>query len=425
MGSLPASVITCKAVVCKEVKKPGQSYRDVIEVMDIQVDVPQGAEIRVKMLSAGICHTDISNIRGFMTKPYHFPRVLGHEGVGIVESVGPKVKGFEVGDMVIAPTYGECGECSSCKSGRTNVCQKYGARDPPMEADGSSRFSFVDGNGKKQYLYYFLALSTWTQYMVVDSNYAVKLNDYDFPAAHGCILSCAFATGYGAAWLDGGVRPGDTVAVFGVGSVGLSSVIAAKDLGAKKIIGIDKNERKRQVALSLGATDFINSEGLGTMTVSDKVMELTGGKGADCCIEASGSDALMNEAMKSALPGKAETVICGAGIFPDDMLKLDFTKFLFGNKMTGCIYGRVKIKSDLPFVLEKAKQPDIKAGINRILAYDEKTKECGYQVDIRNGSEAIYTMLEKYLEDPEAIKIIIKLNDEDEPKRPPVKPIHF
>ncbi|CAL1409884.1 unnamed protein product [Linum trigynum] len=222
MGSLPASVITCKAVVCKEVKKLGQSYKDVIEVMDIQVDVPQDTEIRIKMLSAGICHTDISNIRGFMTKPYHFPKVLGHEGVGIVESLGPEAKGFEVGDMVIAPTYGECGECSSCRSGRTNVCQKYGANDPPMEPDGSSRFSFVDKDGKKQFLYYFLACSTWTQYMVVDSNYAVKLNDYDFPPAHGCILSCAFTTGYGAAWLDGRVRPGDTVAVFGTGSVGLS-----------------------------------------------------------------------------------------------------------------------------------------------------------------------------------------------------------
>ncbi|CAI0556627.1 unnamed protein product [Linum tenue] len=121
--------------------------------MDIQVDVPQDTEIRVKMLSAGICHTDISNIRGFMTKPYHFPKVLGHEGVGIVESLGPEVKGFDVGDMVIAPTYGECGECSSCRSGRTNVCQKYGANDPPMEPDGSSRFSFVDENGKKQFLY--------------------------------------------------------------------------------------------------------------------------------------------------------------------------------------------------------------------------------------------------------------------------------
>ncbi|CAI0556635.1 unnamed protein product [Linum tenue] len=404
MGSQPpASVITCKAVVCKEVKKPGQSYRDVIEVMEIQVDPPQDTELRVKMLSAGVCHTDISNIEGFMAQPYQFPKVLGHEGVGIVESVGPEVKGFVVGDVVMAPTYGECGICSSCKSGRTNVCQIYGANDPPLEPDGSSRFSYIDENGKKQFLYYFLSLSTWTQYLVVDSNYAVKLTEYNFPTAHSCILSCAFTTGYGAAWLDGRVGPGDT------------SVIAAKDLGATRIIGIDRNERKRQVALSLGATDFINSEGLGTMSVSDKVMELTGGKGADCCIEASGSDALMNEAMKSALPGKAETVICGAGIYPDDMLKVDFPKFLFGNRMVGCIYGRVKIKSDLPFVLEKAKKPEIIAGINRILAYNEETKECGYQVDIRDGSEAIYTALEKYLDDPESIKIIIKLNDEDEP----------
>ncbi|CAI0395271.1 unnamed protein product [Linum tenue] len=327
--------------------------------------------------------------------------------------MGPDaVEGFAVGDYVIAPTYGECGTCGSCRSGRTNVCQTYGANEAALEPDGDSRFSYIDADGNRQILYYFLACSTWTQYMVVDSNYAVKVDRSEFAAPQATILSCAFTTGYGAVWLDGLVSPGDTVAVFGVGSVGLSSVIAAKELGASRIIAIDRNERKREVALSLGATDFINTVWLEGSAVSDKVKELTGGVGVDACIEASGSDGLMNEALKSAIAGKNKTVICGAGIFPGNKLQLDFSTFLFGNKLAGCIYGRVKIKSDLPTVFEKAKLPHIRDGINRILAYDEETGDCGFQVDIRDGSAAIYTALNDYLDDKDSIKIVIKLNDD-------------
>ncbi|CAN0830152.1 Aliphatic (R)-hydroxynitrile lyase [Linum grandiflorum] len=167
--------------------------------MDIQVDPPQNVEIRVKMLCASICRTDVITIEGFMAP--QFPKVNGHEGVGMVESMGPDTKDFKVGDLIIAPTYGECQVCSSCTSGQTNFCQNYPANESSLEPDGSSRFSYIDSEGNKKLLYYKLGCSTWTQYMVVDSNYAAK---------------------YGSAWLEAQVKEGDSVAIFGVGSVGLS-----------------------------------------------------------------------------------------------------------------------------------------------------------------------------------------------------------
>ncbi|CAN0830154.1 Aliphatic (R)-hydroxynitrile lyase [Linum grandiflorum] len=192
--------------------------------MDIQVDPPQNVEIRVKMLCASICRTDVITIEGFMAPVYLFPKVNGHEGVGMVESMGPDTKDFKVGDLIIAPTYGECQVCSSCTSGQTNFCQNYPANESSLEPDGSSRFSYIDSEGNKKLLYYKLGCSTWTQYMVVDSNYAAKvINDAtNLPPPHSSILSCAFATGYGSAWLEAQVKEGDSVAIFGVGSVGLS-----------------------------------------------------------------------------------------------------------------------------------------------------------------------------------------------------------
>ncbi|CAN1765447.1 Aliphatic (R)-hydroxynitrile lyase [Linum perenne] len=407
-------VITCKAIVLKEAKKEGMSYEDTVEVKEIQVDPPQNVEIRVKMLCASVCRTDILTIEGFMA-PTQFPKVNGHEGVGIIESVGPEVTDFKVGDMILAPTYGECQVCSSCKSNRTNFCQNYGANESALEPDGTSRFSYVDECGKKQLLYYKLGCSTWTEYMVVDSNYAANLNGSGLPAPHLSIMSCAFATGYGAVWLDAKVQEGDSVAIFGVGSVGISAVIAAKELKAKQIIVIDRNQTKLDVAMELGATHYINSAELpGDVTVSEKVRELTPNKiGVDASIESSGYDVFMNEAMKAAIKGKAKTVITGEGFFEDDQIRFDFKEFLFGGNVVGNVTGRVRIHSDLPSLLKKAQEPVIRAGMDKILGYDAKTKTCKYQVDIRGGTAEILKGLNEYVEKDDCIKLVIKLSDID------------
>ncbi|CAN1246323.1 Aliphatic (R)-hydroxynitrile lyase [Linum grandiflorum] len=421
MASLPVSfacpdsngVITCKAIVLKEAKLEGMSYADTVEIRDIQVDPPQNVELRVKMFCASVCRTDILTIEGFMAAG-QFPKVNGHEGVGMIESMGPDTKNFKVGDVIVAPTLGECQVCSSCKTGRTNFCQNYGANESALEPDGTSRFSYIDDDGKKKLLYYKLGCSTWTQYMVVDSNYATKLNEIapELPPPHGSILSCAFATGYGAVWLDAGVKEGDSVAVFGVGSVGMSAVIAAKELKAKQIIVVDRNETKLNMAMELGATHSINSDKLPRdVTVSDAVKELTAkGVGVDASIESSGYDVFMNEAMKAAINGKAKTVITGEGFYENNQIRFDFPEFLFGGTVIGDVTGRVRIHSDFPSLLKMAQKPVIRAGMDKILGYDAATKRCKYEVDIREGTSAVLKALEE-VENEDCVKLVIKLND--------------
>ncbi|CAN1246327.1 Aliphatic (R)-hydroxynitrile lyase [Linum grandiflorum] len=381
MASLPVSfacpdsngVITCKAIVLKEAKLEGMSYADTVEIRDIQVDPPQNVELRVKMFCASVCRTDILTIEGFMAAG-QFPKVNGHEGVGVIESVGPEVKHFKVGDVIVAPTLGECGVCSSCRSGRTNFCQNYGPNESALEPDGTSRFSYIHYGGKTL-LYYKLGCSTWTQYMVVDSNYATKVNEIapELPPPHGSILSCAFATGYGAVWLDAGVKEGDTVAIFGVGSVGLSAVIAAKELKAKQIIVVDRNETKLNMAMELGATHSINSD-------------------------------------KLPRDGKAKTVITGEGFYENNQIRFDFPEFLFGGTVIGDVTGRVRIHSDFPSLLKMAQKPVIRAGMDKILGYDAATKRCKYEVDIREGTSAVLKALEE-VENEDCVKLVIKLND--------------
>ncbi|CAN0830124.1 Aliphatic (R)-hydroxynitrile lyase [Linum grandiflorum] len=421
MASLPVSfacpdsngVITCKAIVLKEAKLEGMSYADTVEIRDIQVDPPQNVELRVKMFCASVCRTDILTIEGFMAAG-QFPKVNGHEGVGMIESMGPDTKNFKVGDVIVAPTLGECQVCSSCKTGRTNFCQNYGANESALEPDGTSRFSYIDDDGKKKLLYYKLGCSTWTQYMVVDSNYATKLNEIapELPPPHGSILSCAFATGYGAVWLDAGVKEGDSVAVFGVGSVGMSAVIGAKDLKAKQIIVVDRNETKLKMAMELGATHCINSEKLPEgVSVSDAVKKLTVRElGVDASIESSGYDVFMNEAMKAAIRGKAKTVITGEGFYENNQIRFDFPEFLFGGTVIGDVTGRVRIHSDFPSLLKMAQKPVIRAGMDKILGYDAATKRCKYEVDIREGTSAVLKALEE-VENEDCVKLVIKLND--------------
>nr|AAB81956.1 (R)-hydroxynitrile lyase [Linum usitatissimum] len=421
MASLPVSfakpdkngVITCKAIMLKEAKLPGMSYADTVQIIDIQVDPPQNVELRVKMLCASVCRTDILTIEGFMA-PTQFPKINGHEGVGIIESMGPDTKNFKVGDVIVAPTLGECQTCSSCRSGRTNFCQNYGANESALEPDGTSRFSYIDSDGKKKLLYYKLGCSTWTQYMVVDSNYATKLNEIapELPPPHGSILSCAFATGYGAVWLDAAVQEGDSVAIFGVGSVGISAVIAAKELKAKQIIVVDRNEYKLKMAMELGATHCINSEKLPEgVTPSQAVRKLTPKEvGVDASIESSGYDVFMNEAMKAAIHGKAKTVITGEGIYENDRIFFDFKDFLFGGNVVGNVTGRVRIHSDFPGLLRKAQEPVIRAGMDKILGYDAATMKCKYEVDIREGTPALLKALEE-VENVDCVKLVIKLND--------------
>ncbi|EEF42405.1 Alcohol dehydrogenase, putative [Ricinus communis] len=211
MSNGSSQIITCKAAVIWGVGEP-------LKVEEIQVEPPKSSEVRVKMLYASICHTDIARANGF---PFPlFPRVLGHEGVGVVESIGDKVNGFKEGDVVIPAFIGECQECENCTSAETNLCLKYPTNRNGLMADDTSRMSI-----RGQKLYHLFTCSTWSEYMVIDSNYLVKI---------------------APAWKEAKVKEGSSVAVLGLGAVGLGVVEGARMQGASKIIGVDKNDKKRE-----------------------------------------------------------------------------------------------------------------------------------------------------------------------------------
>ncbi|CAJ1934105.1 unnamed protein product [Sphenostylis stenocarpa] len=281
--SSTSQVLTCKAAICWGIGHP-------VTVEEIEVDPPKATEVRVKMLTASICHTDISSIQGFPS--INFPLALGHEGVGIVESVGDQVTTFKEGDMVI-PTYiGECQTCENCVSGKTNLCLTYPLRLTGLLPDNTSRMSI-----RGQRLHYVLSCATWSEYMVSDVNYILKV-DPTIDPVHASFISCGFSTGFGAVWKEAKVESGSSVAVFGLGAVGLGAVSGAKIMGATKIIGIDKNEKKREKGEACGMTHFINP-GDSAKSVSELVKELSGGMGVDYSFECTGIAPLLTESLEA------------------------------------------------------------------------------------------------------------------------------
>ncbi|KAF8380698.1 hypothetical protein HHK36_028188 [Tetracentron sinense] len=283
MSKSSSLVITCKAAVCWGAGQP-------LMIEDIQVGAPKSSEVRVKMLRASLCHTDMQGWDGYPIAL--FPRILGHEGVGVIESVGEGVTELKEGDLII-PTYvGECQECENCRSGKTNICQKYPLPINGLMPDGSSRMSV-----RGQSIYHFFTCSTWSEYTVINVTYVVKL-DSRVDLSHASLISCGFSTGFGATWKEASVGNGSSVAIFGLGAVGLGVVEGARIRGATKIIGVDINEIKKEKGKVFGMTDFINP-GESDKSISDAIKKMTGGLGVDYSFECTGVAPLINEALEA------------------------------------------------------------------------------------------------------------------------------
>ncbi|MED6122046.1 hypothetical protein PIB30_035967 [Stylosanthes scabra] len=279
-----SQVVTCKGAVCWKVG-------EAVKIEEIQIDPPKANEVRLKMLYSSICHTDISTIQGSAGFKF-YPLALGHGGVGVVETVGDEVKNLKEGDMVI-PTYiGECQECENCISGKSNLCLTYPMRLCGLMLDNTSRMSC-----RGQRLYHPFSCATWSEYTVIDVNYLVKV-DPSMNPTHASFISCGFSTGYGAAWKEAKVESGSSVAVFGLGAVGLGAISGAKMLGATKIIGIDTNEMKREKGEAFGMTHFINPSN-SDKSPSELVKELSDGMGVDYSFECSGVGPLLTESVEA------------------------------------------------------------------------------------------------------------------------------
>ncbi|RID45985.1 hypothetical protein BRARA_I02676 [Brassica rapa] len=343
MAETQGKVITCRAAVAWGPKEP-------LVIQEICVDPPQEMEVRVKILYTSICHTDLGTWTGVNEAERAFPRILGHEAVGVVESVGEGVNDVKEGDYVIPTFNGECGECRVCKNEVSNLCERYKV-DPMkrlMVSDGGTRFSTTTnkdgGSSQSQRIYHFLNTSTFTEYTVLDSACVVKI-DPNAPLKQMSLLSCGVSTGVGAAWNTAKVKEGTTTAVFGLGSVGLAVAEGARARGASRIIGVDANASKFEKGKLMGVTDFINPKDL-TKPVHERIRELTRG-GVDYSFECTGNVDVLREAFLSTHAGWGSTVLVGIYATPRT-LPLHPMELFDGRKITGSVFGGFKPKSQLP-----------------------------------------------------------------------------
>ncbi|XP_048319956.1 alcohol dehydrogenase-like 4 [Ziziphus jujuba] len=331
-------VITCKAAV---VWGPGQPF--VME--EVRVQPPQKMEVRIKILYTSICHTDLSAWKGEDESQRAYPRILGHEASGVVESVGEGVRNMEEGDYVVPIFNGECGECRCCKSEKTNICSKYGVNPfkKVMVNDGNTRFSTKDGKP----IFHFLNTSTFSNYTVVDSACVVKIDSHLSPLTpkNMTLLSCGVSTGVGAAWNTANVGSGSTVAIFGLGAVGLAVAEGARARGASKIIGVDINSTKFIKGQKMGLTHFINPTDL-DQPLHERIREMTEG-GVDYSFECAGNLDVLREAFLSTHEGWGLTVVLGIHPTPR-MLPLHPMELFNGRTIVGSIFGGFKGKTQLP-----------------------------------------------------------------------------
>src|SRR6476659_7462418 len=264
-----------------------------LQVVEIDVEPPRAGEVLVRIVATGVCHTDAFTLSGADPEGL-FPAILGHEGGGIVEEVGAGVTSVKAGDHVIPLYTPECGKCKFCPSGKTNLCQAIRAtQGKGLMPDGTSRFSI-----KGKPVLHYMGTSTFSEYTVLPEIALAKINP-KAPLDKVCLLGCGITTGIGAVLNTAKVTPGASVAVFGLGGIGLSVVQGAVMAGAGRIIGIDTNARKFALAQQLGATD-----------VAEAVIEMTGG-GVDYSFECIGSVDVMGQALACAHKGWGQSIIIG------------------------------------------------------------------------------------------------------------------
>ncbi|KAK0728428.1 formaldehyde dehydrogenase, glutathione dependent [Lasiosphaeria miniovina] len=378
MASTVGKTITCKAAVAWEAGKE-------LSIEDVEVLPPRAHEVRIKLAYTGVCHTDAYTLSG-KDPEGAFPVILGHEGAGIVESVGEGVTSVKVGDHVVALYTPECKECKFCKSGKTNLCGKIRAtQGKGVMPDGTSRFRC-----KGQDILHFMGTSTFSQYTVV-ADISVVAVQPEAPMDRTCLLGCGITTGYGAARITANVEKGSNLAVFGAGCVGLSVVQGAVSQGAGKIIVVDVNPAKEEWAYKFGATDFVNPTKLPEgQTVVDKLLELTDG-GCDYTFDCTGNVGVMRAALEACHKGWGQSIIIGVAAAGQEISTRPF-QLVTGRVWKGCAFGGVKGRSQLPGLV--ADYLDGKLKVDEFITHRKNLTEINEAFEIMKQGDCIRAVVD-------------------------------
>jgi S-(hydroxymethyl)glutathione dehydrogenase/alcohol dehydrogenase len=364
-----------RAAVAWEAGKP-------LSIETIDVDGPKNGEVLVRIVATGVCHTDAFTLSGADPEGL-FPAILGHEGGGIIEEVGSNVTGLKPGDHVIPLYTPECGSCDFCTSGKTNLCQAIRVtQGQGLMPDETSRFS----SGGRQ-LYHYMGTSTFSEYTVLPEIAVAKISP-DAPLDKVCLLGCGITTGIGAVLNTAKVEPGSNVAIFGLGGIGLSVIQGAVMAKAERIICIDTNADKFEMARQLGATDFVNPTDHDG-PIQEVIVDMTNG-GVDYSFECVGNTSLMRSALECCHKGWGESTIIGVAGAGEEISTRPF-QLVTGRVWRGTAFGGVRGRTELPGYVEKYMAGQIK--IDEMVTHSLTLEDINQAFDLMHEGKSIRSVV--------------------------------
>lgn len=350
-----------------------------IETVDLEG--PREGEVLVEVKATGICHTDAFTLSGEDPEGL-FPAIMGHEGAGVVVDVGAGVNTLAKGDHVIPLYIPECRECKSCRSGKTNLCTSIRTtQGQGIMPDGTSRFS-----AGGEMIHHYMGTSTFSNYTVVPEIALAKVRE-DAPFEKICYIGCGVTTGIGAVINTAKVTPGSNVAVFGLGGIGLNVIQGARLVGADKIIGVDLNDGKRELAEKFGMTDFVNPREVND--VVEAIVDLTDG-GADYTFECIGNVNTMRQALESAHRGWGESTIIGVAGSGQEISTRPF-QLVTGRVWRGTAFGGAKGRSDVPKIVDW--YMDGKINIDDLITHTMPLDEINTAFDLMHEGKSIRSVV--------------------------------
>ena len=352
-----------------------------LSIEEVDLEGPKSGEVLIEVMATGVCHTDAYTLSGGDPEGL-FPSILGHEGAGIVREVGNGVDTLQVGDHVIPLYTPECRQCKFCLSGKTNLCGAIReTQGQGLMPDGTSRFSL-----KGESLFHYMGTSTFSNFTVLPEIALAKIRE-DAPFDKVCYIGCGVTTGLGAVINTAKVEPGSTVAVFGLGGIGLNVIQGARLVGADRIIGIDTNPKKEALARRFGLTDFINPES--SADVTTEIIDLTDG-GVDYSFECIGKPEVMRQALESCHKGWGESVIIGVAAAGEEISTRPF-QLVTGRTWKGTAFGGAKGRSDVPRIVDW--YMDGKINIDDLITHQFPLENINEAFDVMHAGEGIRSVV--------------------------------
>ena len=357
-----------------------EQFGEPLRVQELDLAEPRAGEVLVRLHACGVCHTDLYTASGADPSGYA-PTVLGHEGAGVVEAIGPEVSLVQPGDHVVTLFSPQCGECVHCRSDKTNICLAIREQQNLGHLpDGTPRLS-RDGEPIR----HFMGCSTFAEYAVMPQIALARISP-EAPLDRACVFACGLSTGLGAAINVAQVEPGSTCAVFGAGLVGLGAVAGCRLQGASRIVAVDLSEQRLELARRHGATDVLT----GGPAAVEQIIELTGGFGADYTFEATGNVAVMRQAVEAARVGWGLCTVAGvAG--KGETLDIVPRLLITGRRVAGASFGGVKGRDQVPQLVQRYLDGDV--DVDSLISHHITLEEVNRGFELMEAQDGIRSVI--------------------------------